>query len=401
MKILFPIMNMPAAAGSSNLYLDLAQELARRGHEVHIIGALSDAGRTEMREAFGCKLLAVKTFRQRGVKNIFRKGFAHAALPWQFKRAYDRFYGDTQFDVVFMPTPPVTLVNFVEHVMHRSGAKFYLILRDIHPQEAVDLGLMKGRLMYNYLRRLEKKTYRLADLIGCMSPGNVDYILRHNPEVEAQKLVLLPNWQKEVHFDAPRANEELKKAYGLAGKFVILFGGTIGYAQKVENIVDLATYCARYDDVRIVVIGQGVKKKHLQTLVEEQKLENVLFFDTLPRDEYLKFARSADVGLITIDERFTVPTIPSKTVSYFNLSLPVLAVIDPHTDYPRMLEEADAGLWSLGGDKQGLSENFETYYRDRELCDRMGRNGYDYFIKNLTVGKACDTVLAQIAELEH
>ena len=386
---------MPSEVGSSNLYLDLAMDFHDNGHDVFVIAPSND-GKKSVSTEFNMTVLRVKGMKQKGVGSVFLKGLAQTFLPYQFKRAYKKYFSKESFDLILMPTPPITLISFVSYLKKCSNAKFYLILRDIYPQGAADIGLVKSKLMYNYLRYLEIKTYKTADIIGCMSKKNIDFILRNNPFIDEKKLTFLPNWQKKMSLNDSPIDMTIKEKYNLNNKFIVLFGGTIGYAQKVENIIKLASYCSKYEDVQIVVIGSGVKKKYLQQLVLNGNLKNVSFLEQLPRDEYLFFAKSADIGLITIDERFTVPTIPSKTVTYFSLSLPILAVIDAHTDYPDLLSAADAGLWSIGGNDSDMYRNFDILYKDKKQRVKMGQSGYEYFLNHLTSEKAYDNIMCQI-----
>jgi len=394
MKVLFLMLDLPADMNSSNLYLDLALEFKERKHEVYVIAPAVDNQETGMYNERGLKVLRVATLKQKGVKSIIRKGFAQFVLPYQFRFAYDKNIKGLPFDLILMPTPPITLTKLVLHIKKKTNAFFYLILRDIYPQGAADIGLVKFRLMYDYLRVLEIKTYKNADIIGCMSSGNINYIAKHNPYLDKSKLKLLPNWQKEIKDD--ELTTDVRKKYNLEDKYIILFGGTIGYAQKVDNIVVLAEHYQSNNHIVFLVIGNGVMKPYLQNKVTERGLGNVVFMDGLPRDEYLNFVKSSDVGLITIDERFTVPTIPSKTTSYLSLKLPVLAIIDQHTDYGQIIEEAGAGFWSVGGDSTLLYENFDRLYHDSELRKQCGVNGYQYFIRNLTSELACQTVMSQV-----
>ena len=224
-----------------------------------------------------------------------------------------------------------------------------------------------------------------------MSQGNIDYILKFNPYLAQKKLVLLPNWQKEYTLLNNITN--IRKKYSLENKFLVLFGGNIGYAQKVENIILLANHYRNNYEIVFLVIGNGVKKKYLQDLAYEAELQNVIFMNSLPRDEYLNFVETADIGLITIDERFTVPTIPSKTTSYMCLRLPILAIIDSHTDYGQMLDDANAGLWSVGGDDLKLFANFDLLHNNPEMRKAMGKNGFEFFKKELTSEKAYENVM--------
>lgn len=373
---------MPADENSSNLYLDLALEFSRNNHQVYVIAPALNNKKTELSIERGINVLRVKANKQIGIKSVLKKGWAQFLLPYQYKTAYLKHLNKIQFDLILMPTPPITLINLAIFVKKLTKAKLYLILRDIYPQGAADIGLVKYKFIYTYLKKIEKKTYSNADIIGCMSQGNIDYILKHNPDISTEKMALLPNWQKEDTADGD--TEQLRKKYNFENKYLVLFGGTIGYAQKVENIVLLADHYRDKTDIIFLVIGNGVKKGYLIELVEKSKCKNVVFMDSLPRDEYMNFVSASDIGLITIDERFTVPTIPSKTTSYMCNKLPILAIIDPHTDYKNILEEANAGLWSIGGDNKKLFANFDLLYNKPELRNQMGESGYSYFMNNLT-----------------
>ena len=387
-------MDLPLGHGNSNLYLDLAREFSKNLHNVYIIAPKTDDHVEGLNVEDNINVLRVKTLKQTNVKNVFIKGFAQVLLPYQFKRGYLKYLKAISFDLVIMPTPPITLINLAKYIKTRNKCLYYLVLRDIYPQGAADLGLVKFKLMYDYLKKLEKKTYECADLIGCMSQGNIDYINKHN-KIEPKKLVLLPNWQSKDESDF-FFTEDIRTRYNLQGKFIVLYGGTIGYAQKVENIVFLAKHYSCNENIVFVVIGNGVKKEFLIELVKKASLKNVIFFDTLPRVQFLSFAKSSDIGLITIDERFTVPTIPSKLTSCLALRLPVLAIIDKHTDFGSIIDEAGAGLWSLGGDQKSIINNFDKLYKSKQLRQDMGESGYNYFVSKLTAEIAYKTILNQV-----
>ena len=394
MRVLFLMLDMPTDLNSSNLYLDLALEFKDYQHEVYVIAPAGVNQKTGLYNERGLNVLRVATFKQKGVRSILKKGFAQLLLPYQYRTAYSKFLKNQLFDLILMPTPPITLTKLVLHIKKNTNALFYLILRDIYPQGAADIGLVKFRFIYHYLRKLEILTYKTADIIGCMSPGNIEYIKTHNPYLDSKKLTLLPNWQKASNLE--ELTIDVREKYKLEDKYIVLFGGTIGYAQKVDNIVILAEHYQNDVNIVFLVIGNGVMKQYLMDKVAQKQLNNVIFLDSLPRNEYMNFVKSADIGLITIDERFTVPTIPSKTTSYFSLKLPVLAIIDQHTDYGKIIDEAKAGLWSVGGDNDKLFENFDKLYKDNNLRIASGENGYKYFLENLTSKHAYNTIIKDI-----
>jgi len=389
------LLDLPKGKDKSNLYLDLAREFNNKGHEVFIIAPKLKNQEEGLFIENNINVLRVKTLKQTNVRNVFLKGIAQVLLPYQFKRGYKKYLKGIKFELILMPTPPITLVSLAKHIKKLNNCLYYLILRDIYPQGAADLGLVKFKIMYDYLKILEKDTYNSADLIGCMSKGNIEYIKRHN-NVDQSKLVLLPNWQSNKDIEEFQGN--IRDRYNLRDKYIVLFGGTIGYAQKVENIIFLAKYYSYDNNIVFVIIGNGVKKDFLINGVQKESLTNVIFIDTLPREEYLSFTQSADIGLITIDERFTVPTIPSKFTSYLALKLPVLAIIDKHTDFGLIIDDSGAGLWSIGGDENNIIANFDRLYHNKKLRIQMGNKGYSYFISNLTSEIAYQNIINQIKE---
>lgn len=392
------MLDLPTDPRSSNLYLDLALEFHENKHDIYIIAPSSHDQNTVLKKEKGVQVLRVRTLKQIGVSSKIKKGIAQVLLPYQYKNAYKKYLSEIDFDLILMPTPPITLIDLALYVKKKTKAKLYLILRDIYPQAAVDTGLINSKLVYTFFRYLEKKTYNNSDIIGCMSQGNIDYVINNNPLLSIEKLVLLPNWQKA--FSLENMNNDIRLKFNLQDKYIVLFGGNIGYGQKVENIILLAKHYQYNKNIVFLVIGNGVKKKYLQQMTVDNKLDNIMFMDGLPRDEYLQFVAKADIGLITIDDRFTVPTIPSKTTSYFCLKLPVLAIIDAYTDYGKILEESKGGLWSVGGDDKSLFNNFDKLFANPKLREEMGLNGYKYFEEHLASNLAYSNIIKQFNKIQ-
>lgn len=394
MKILFLMIQMPDDPGASGMYIDLAGEFVDNGHDVTVMAPDVDHKSTFLNQERGMNVLRIKTIPVLGVKNMFRKGIGLALLPFQFKRAYKKYLRNNSFDWVFMPTPPITLAGFVDYMKRKTNAKLYLILRDIHPQSSASIGLIKNRFSYNYLAGKAAKAYEIADLIGCMSQGNIDFIAANYPDIEESKLVLLMNWQKYEDIDYGKT--DIREKYNLKDKFIVLFGGNIGLGQKIENIIILARHYLSTPEIIFVIIGKGVKKDDLERIALKEDLHNILFMDFMPRNDYLEFVRSVDLGLISINENYKVPTCPSKIVSYMSMKIPVLAIINPDNDYGKIIEDAGAGFWAVGGDEKRIFALFDKILNDKVLRKKMGENGYQFYLNNLTSRKAFNKIIEQI-----
>lgn len=388
----FPDMNK-----SFNMYTALVEEFNKNGHDVFVVAPGNKKTKIEI-EA-GIRVLRVKTMPIKNVPN-FIKGIANLLLPYQYKKAVRKFYNADKLDLIVIPTPPITLINLAIKLKSEFGSKIYLILRDIFPQNAVDMGFMtKGSLLYKYFRNLEIKLYDNSDYVGCMSQGNIDYILGHN-KIQSDKLHIFRNLQKEYNFSKP-VRADLRTKYKLEGKFVAVFGGNIGKPQKLENVLTLAKRCEIFQDVVFLILGEGTQKKNLEILISKNRIKNILTLNTIPKQDYQDLLRQCEIGLISLHENFTIPNIPSKTLDYFNVGVPVLASIDSATDYGKILDKAEAGLWSYAGDHDKFFSNFELLYMDSAQRKKMGENGRKYFKRNLTPQIQYELLIKRVSYKKH
>ena len=254
---------------------------------------------------------------------------------------------------------------------------------------------MRNPFLFWWFRRKEKDLYRLSDYIGCMSQGNIDYLKLNNNDLDPYKLHILYNWKNIPEDQKP--DETLKSKLGLEKKFIALYGGNLGKPQKVDAILDLAKELLSLKNVVFILIGDGTEKARIKEIVQKSGLNNVLIRDSLPRDQYHELAKVCDMGLVNLSEHFTVPNIPSRTLSYWEAKLPILASTDSSTDFKKILEESGSGLWSLTGDISSYKNNFMKLYNDESLRKDMGNRGYHYLLENCSTQKAYYTIIQKLA----
>jgi len=398
MKILLLLISFPDISKHSGIYSDLFEEFIAQGHEVKVVAPSLNGKTTCITKECGHDIIRVKTFPLFS-KNIFIKGIANLCLSFQYRKAIKRFLKNEKFDLVLMPTPPINLVAVAKWAKKYYDAKFYLMLKDIFPQNAVDLGIInKKGIFYHYFRRKEIDLYTATDFIGCMSQGNVDYVRKHNSFLNKSKVHILRNSQKSNPI--PEKDVELEEKYGLKGKFTIVFGGNMGLPQQVENIVDFARCCQeKYDDVQFLLIGKGTQMTRIKKLVDDAGVKNIIFKDFLPRSEYLKVVSQCQLGLISLNKKFTIPNIPSKTMAYFNVKLPVMAFIDSNTDFGEILQKNELGYYANAGDMNEMLNIFDKLYSSPELRKKMGENGKKYLEKLLSPAVAVHTIVGKVKEL--
>lgn len=389
MKVLFLMFAFPDMNKSFNMYTTLVEEFAMKGHKVFVVAPGIE--KTRINTENNIPVLRVKTFAIKNVPN-YLKGISNVLLPIQFGRAIKKFYQEEVFDLIISPTPPITLVDLAVKLKNNHRSKFYLILRDIFPQNAVDLGFIKkGGLIHKYFKRKEKKLYREADFIGCMSQGNIDYVLKNNPEVPISKFHELKNFQKQ-YWGYGFNKEVLKRKYGLENKFVLVFGGNMGKPQQLENVLALADSVSKYSAILFLLLGEGVQMNNLEKQINQMGLSNIRIHSSIPKQEYQDLLSVCDVGLISLHQNFTIPNIPSKALDYFNVGIPVLASIDRATDFGKILEKEECGLWSIAGDLRQFKDNLLRLYADNNFAKQLGENGKEYFVMNLLPDAAYSTI---------
>lgn len=264
------------------------------------------------------------------------------------KSAIKTFYSNVKFDLILYSTPPITLVSCVNYVKRRDGAKSYLLLKDIFPQNAVDLGMMTTSglksFIYKYFRRKEKKLYAISDKIGCMSPANVEYVLNHNPEVSKDKVEVCPNAievvDKSVNIET---RNSIRNKYEIPlDKTVFVYGGNLGKPQGIPFLIECLK-AQRIDGVYFLIVGDGTEYSKLEAFTEEYRQSNIKLMKRLPKEDYDTLVAACDVGLIFLDNRFTIPNYPSRVLSYMQARLPILVCSDKNSDLGKTIEEQKLG----------------------------------------------------------
>jgi glycosyltransferase involved in cell wall biosynthesis len=392
MRVLFLFLNLPDLEKDNNLYGDLALEFADRGHEVFVATLLEARNRKRTFETRqkGIRILFVRSADLFNV-GFVKKGISLLALQRNFKRAIGKHWKGLEFDLVIYPTPPISFLGVIRWLRKRSRCRTYLILRDIFPQNAVDVGIISKGPVYGYFRAMEKGLYAASDRIGCMSPKNVEYVLGHNA-LPRDKVGLLPNWRRIRDLSAFEGRD-FRNEMGLGRRTVAVFGGVIGIAQEIEFLLDLARLYRDSETVCFLIIGDGNRYGRVAEIVRRDGLSNVVLRRKVSSDEFAALLKHCDIGLVNLNRHFTIPNYPSKVLDYFEASLPVLAATDPSTDFGQLLDDSGAGLHCLTGDLGSYACNFETLVSDLLLRIRMGSNGRKYLESHLTVDRAYRTIM--------
>lgn len=357
MNILFITLLDIVSVDNHDLYTDLVRRFAQEGHHVYIVSPVERRfGKpTQLIEDTSDELhkhvhiLKLKTGNIQKT-NVIEKGISTVLLESQLTRGIKRYFSNVKFNLVLYSTPPITVVKPVRYIKKRDGASTYLMLKDIFPQNAVDMGMMgknglKG-LLYKHFRNKEKQLYAVSDRIGCMSAANVQYVLNHNPEIPQSIVELCPNCI-EIR-DMSISSEErtvLREKYGIPQeKRVFVYGGNLGKPQGIDFVIECLKSRLDDRDNYFLIVGDGTEYGKLEAFFNAHHPSNMKLMRRLPKEDYDHMIAACDVGMIFLDHRFTIPNYPSRLLTYMQAGLPVLAATDTATDIGAFLEENGIGV---------------------------------------------------------
>ena len=429
MNIIFLTLAGIADVEVRGIYQDLMRKFRDEGHTVYIVTPserrLGEATKLvdldlNKKGVGGVHILRVKTLNLQKT-NAIEKGVGQVLVESQYKAAIKKYLSDVKFDLVLYSTPPITFPKVIAYLKRQNPqAMTYLLLKDIFPQNAVDLGMLQGMpvqgswfkvqgwvarakyQLYKYFRRKEKKLYALSDYIGCMSPANVEYVVRHNPEVDPAKVEVAPN-SVDLNLnlnDNENDRLSIREKYGLpTDKPVFIYGGNLGKPQGIPFLMECLEANAKRTDCHFVVIGTGTELPKLKAWYDNHNDNhndnlNVTVMEGLPKAEYDELVRSCDVGLIFLDHRFTIPNFPSRLLSYLENRMPVLCATDPNTDMGRIAEENGFGFWCESNSVEAFTAILDRIIAaDRQT---MGEKGYKFLCENYTVENTYNAIVSHV-----
>lgn len=171
MNLLFITLDSVENIDNSGIYEDLLREFVKDNHNIYVVSPTErrNGEKTHLIQLHNCQILKVRTGNVQKT-NIIEKGIATVMLEPQFINAIKKYFAKITFDLVLYSTPPITIAKAVEFVKKRDNVRTYLLLKDIFPQNAVDIGMLsksgwKG-ILYKGFRKKEKiictlRLYRL------------------------------------------------------------------------------------------------------------------------------------------------------------------------------------------------------------------------------------------------
>jgi glycosyltransferase involved in cell wall biosynthesis len=400
MKLVFLTMAGLTEVESHGIYQDLIRRFRNEGHEVYMVSPRErrTGEKTHLYQAGGVNILGVRTLNLQQT-NVIEKGVGQVLVESQFKRAIRKHLSNVKADLILYSTPPITFPKVIKYLKKvNPSAQTYLLLKDIFPQNAIDLGMMsktgwKG-FLYRFFRNKEKKLYALSDHIGCMSPANVHYVVEHNSEVKPEKVELAPNSYEHIEQIVLTEKERhaIREKYNLPiDRPIFIYGGNLGKPQGIPFLTKCLDANAERPDCHFVVIGNGTEYNKLETWCKTKQPKSVSVFKSFPKEDYDQLVRACDVGLIFLDYRFTIPNYPSRLLPYLMEKKPIIAATDPNCDMGGIAEQNGYGFWCPSNDVNAFTRCVDKMLQSN--IAQMGVNGYQFYLNNYTVEHTYNAIM--------
>ncbi len=382
-----------------NIYTDLLKTFVRNGHSVYVVSPVEK--RNNKRTHFIIKdntFILKPRIGNTQKTNLIEKGISVLTLEFILKQNIKKFTSDKKFDLILYTTPPITFFSVVKYIKERDNAAAYLLLKDIFPQNAVDLGMLSTKgvkgILYRYFRKKEKNLYKVSDYIGCLSQANIEYLIKHNQELKSKPIEVCPNSIEPSEAKSINKNSVRKQFDIPENVITFIYGGNLGKPQDIDFVIECLKKNLEFDDRYFVICGSGTEYYKLERFMTENSPRNMKLINGLPKPQFDVLVSACDIGLVFLDHRFTIPNFPSRLLSYMEYSMPTLACTDSSTDLGRIIESENLGWWCESTDANKFLELANSICSKKAQIEIYGRNSRRYLLGNYTAEHTYRTIIS-------
>ena len=377
------------------MFRDLAKELFIQGHEVTIISGSNNISKElDITTEENVRIVRVKSPDLK--TNKFTRLLNEIVLGRRIWKQTKDFIDYSEFDLVIYYSPTIFWAYLVNKLKKSFKLKSYLVLRDIFPKWAVDLGLIKKySLAHLFLKFHEYRLYRSADFIGVQSPKNKLYF-EESPFIRFFNPEVLFNW---VHPDEDTNVKEIssiRKDLDIEEKVLFLYGGNIGVAQDLDNLLNLAANLIDQKNIFFLLVGEGTEFDRLRNKIIKEDITNISLIGSVSPLEFQKIVAASDVGLISLNRDFKTQNIPGKIMSYIKSKKPMLASVNEDNDMFDIVHNK-SGYVVLNGDNTTFIKYAIKLAEDKNLRGRMGENGHNLLHEIFSVESASAKILKKLS----
>lgn len=399
MKILFLTLVKITSLEERGIYTDLLRKFRSAGDEIYVVCPTERREKlpTTIIEEQNVKILRVKTLNIQKI-NLIEKGVATLTIEHLFLQAIKKHFSNTKFDLVLYSTPPITFTSVIQYIKKRDNAYSYLLLKDIFPQNAVDMKMLKENgLFHRFFLAKEKKLYDISDTIGCLSEANRQFLFLNNKYLKEAKVEINPNSIEPLVIEKDEDKQNaIKLKYGLpSDKKIFIYGGNLGKPQGLDFLLDTITM-SKNPNVFFLIVGFGTEYNRINKWFQTVKPVNAKLLSGLPKQDYDDLVTACDVGLIFLHKDFTIPNFPSRLLSYLEMKIPVIAATDPATDIGKIIEKNGCGYWVISGDMENMQKAINDVCSDNEKYNKMKDNAWSLLLNEYTVDGSYNLIMNRV-----
>lgn len=389
MRLLLVTDTFPPLNNSGAVQLwDLALGFQEAGHQLTVVVASPHIQSPwEIEVVQSIQIVRVKISALKDVSHI-RRGLGEFMMPFAMLRCLRACDLDSvNWDGLIWYSPSIFFGPLIHYIKRNNVCKTYLIIRDIFPEWAFDIGLIKNRPFYYLLKKMAKYQYALANTIGIQSPSNEKYFLEWKSGKNRQ-LEVLHNWV------TPSSNLgcgiDLSKS-PLAGRFIFVYAGNMGVAQNVSIFLELALLMREQERIGFLFVGRGSELTSIKNIANANNLNNTLFFDEIVSSQIPGLFAQCHVGLIALDQRHQSHNIPGKFLTYLSAGLPVFAHVNLNNDLVNIIEDYRVGQVNLSHSLPELLDKayalIDQVQSDKNISDRCRKLSFELFSTKAAVNQ--------------
>ncbi|MBN2693714.1 glycosyltransferase family 4 protein [bacterium] len=376
---------------SAKMMHELSQELINRGVNVTVITPDSNLKQKYTQEIF--ETVNVIRFKTGVIKNTakVKRAINESLLSlkaWFYLKDY---FKRNRFDAIIYYSPTIFWGYFISKLKrYYKNIPSYLILRDFFPQWIIDAGIIKKDSIFEkYFRFFEKISYDSADFIALQSPKNMEIFLKQYQKPE--KLKLLYNWTK-ISNKNKKEIESYRDKLNLNNKVLYFYGGNIGHAQDMMNIMRVAKKMMIYSEAHFLLIGKGDEFDIVSKFIKDNNLTNTTLLPSVPQNVFDDILSEIDVGLFSLHKKHSTHNFPGKLLGYMNYSIPILGSVNSGNDLKELVDSYNAGLVSINGEDEIFFEN-AVKFLSKDLRKTIGFNSFKLLNEVFSVESAVNSIL--------
>ncbi|WP_244875272.1 glycosyltransferase family 4 protein [Vibrio litoralis] len=375
------------------MFHELACEFTAQGHSVTVITPDIAQSNTLIKESLDN--VSIWRFKSGEIKDVgkVKRAINETLLSFHAWRAISKEVTQESFDAVVYYSPSIFFGPLVKKIKQRCKCSAYLVLRDLFPQWAIDAGMIRsGSMIEKYFRYFEHISYKQADMIGLMSERNVEVFKAKNVQYPLQ---VLRNWASLVPHSS-KNRKSYREDLNLQGKVIYFYGGNIGHAQDMTNLMRLAKNMQSYENAHFLFVGQGDEVELINQLSQEWQLSNFSYLSSVDQDEFKQLLSEVDVGLFSLASHHTAHNFPGKLLGYMVESLPILGSVNQGNDLMPLVNESNAGFIHVNGDDAALLASAVALCADSKRREEVGKSAYKLLSAEFSVQAAVTTILSEI-----